>query len=224
MADKPTGVGLRRTALTTTDIADLETNQEGMLEELQDVDAQVGRLLNTLEARGQLANTYVFFTSDNGFMLGENRQRSKNWAYQESAELPLLLRGPGVGAGKTDDLTSIVDIRATLTNLAGTAGDVGYDGRSLASLFANTPSTWRKRLLIERPPVGTKPGWYALHEPPYIYIEWTTQAKELYDLATDPGELQSQHATKPSLVSQFSSNLASMKTAQGDALRAAEVT
>ena len=223
MGDKPTGVGLRRTALTATDIADLETMQEGMLEELQDVDAQVGRLLDTLEARGQLANTYVFFTSDNGFMLGENRQRSKNWAYQESAELPLLLRGPGVGAGKTNALASIVDIRATLANLAGTAGDVGHDGRSLASLFSSTPSTWRKRLLFERPPVGTKPGWYALHEPPHIYIEWTTQAKELYDLATDPGELQSQHATKPSLVSQFSSQLAPMKTAQGDALRAAEV-
>jgi arylsulfatase A-like enzyme len=65
MADEPSGVGLRRTALTTTEIADLETQQEGMLEELQDVDAQVGRLLDTLETRGQLANTYVFFTSDN---------------------------------------------------------------------------------------------------------------------------------------------------------------
>jgi arylsulfatase A-like enzyme len=66
MADKPTGVGLRRTALTTTEIADLETQQEGLLEELQDVDAQAGRPLDTLETRGQLANTYVFFTSDNG--------------------------------------------------------------------------------------------------------------------------------------------------------------
>jgi arylsulfatase A-like enzyme len=223
MADKPTGVGLRRNALTTGEIAELETMQEGMLEELQDVDAQVGRLLDTLAARGQLANTYVFFTSDNGFMLGENRQRAKNWAYQESAELPLLLRGPGVGAGSTNNLTSIVDIRATLENLAGSAGDVGYNGRSLAPLFSSTPSTWRKRLLFERPPVGTNPGWYALHEPPYIYVEWTTQGKELYDLATDPGELQSQHATKPSLVNQFSTRLASMKTARGDALRAAEV-
>jgi N-acetylglucosamine-6-sulfatase len=223
MADKPTGVGLNLRALTTTKIAEIETHQEGMLEELQDVDAQVGRLLDALDAGGKLANTYVFFTSDNGMMLGENRQRSKNWAYEASAELPLLLRGPGVGTGTTNTLASIVDVRATLANLAGIAGDVDYDGRSLASLFSTTPSTWRKRLLFERPPSGSSVGWYALYEPPHIYIEWTTKAKELYDLATDPGELQSQHATKPSLVRQFSSQLASMKTAKGDALRAAEV-
>ena len=223
MSDKPTGVGLRRTALTDTELADLETMQEGMLEELQDVDAQVGRLLNTLEAMGQLANTYVVFTSDNGFMLGENRQRWKNWAYEASAELPLLLRGPGVGTGTTNDLASIVDVRATLENLAGASGNVAKDGRSLAQLFSGTPSTWRKRLLFERPPLGTQRGWYALYEPPYIYIEWTTSAKELYNLATDPGELKSQHATEPNLVSQFSSRVATMKTAQGDALRATEV-
>ena len=223
MADKPTGVGLRTKALTTTQIANLETKQEGMLEELQDVDAQVGRLLDTLEARGQLANTYVFFTSDNGFMLGENRQIGKDLAYEASAELPFLLRGPGVAAGTTNTLASIVDIRATLENLAGIAGDVGYDGRSLAQVFSSTPSTWRKRLLFERPSSGTTVGWYALNEPPYIYVEWTTGAKELYDLAADPGELKSQHATKPSLVSQFSSKLASMKTAKGTTLRAAEV-
>jgi N-acetylglucosamine-6-sulfatase len=223
MADKPTGVGLRRKALTTTEIADLETTQEGMLEELQDVDAQVGRLLDTLEATGQLANTYVFFTSDNGFMLGENRQKGKNWAYEASVELPLLLRGPAVGTGTTNDLVSIVDIRATLQNLADASGDVATDGRSLAQLFSGTPSAWRKRLLFERPPSGTKAGWYALYEPPYIFVEWTTGAKELYNLATDPGELKSQHATEPNLVSQFSSRVATMKKAQGDALRAAEV-
>jgi len=223
MADKPTGVGLRRKALTTTEIADLEMTQEGMLEELQDVDAQVGRLLDTLEARGQLANTYVFFTSDNGFMLGENRQKGKDLAYEVSAELPFLLRGPGVGVGTPNALASMVDIRATLENLAGIGGNVGYDGRSLAQVFSSTPSTWRKRLLFESPPSGTRVGWYALYEPPFIYVEWTTGAKELYNLATDPGELKSQHATQPSLVRRFSSQLASMKTAKGATLRAAEV-
>jgi N-acetylglucosamine-6-sulfatase len=80
MADKPKGVGLRRTALTQTDIAGLEVWQEGSLEELWDIDAQGGRLLDTLQATGQLGNTYVFFTSDNGFELGENRPTGKSWA------------------------------------------------------------------------------------------------------------------------------------------------
>jgi N-acetylglucosamine-6-sulfatase len=226
MGDKPRGVDLRRAALSEKEMADLEVKQEGSLEELQDIDAQVGRLLDTLHTTGQLASTYVFFTSDNGFMLGENRQRGKNWAYEASAELPLVMRGPGVGAGTTTSaLASMVDVRTTLANLAGVAGDdVAYDGRSLAQLFSGTtPATWRKRLLFERPPSGTSVGWYALYEPPHIYIEWTTGAKELYDLVADPGELESLHASRPELVSRYSPRLAGLKAAQGEALRQAEV-
>jgi arylsulfatase A-like enzyme len=223
MGDKPTGVGLRRQALTQTEIADLEVKQEGSLEELQDIDAQAGRLLDTLQATGQLANTYVLFTSDNGFMLGENRQRGKDWAYEASAELPLVVRGPGVGVGTTNALSSMADVRATLANLAGVGGDVAYDGRSLAQLLSGTPATWRKRLLFERPPSGTRVGWYALYEPPHVYIEWTTGAKELYDLVADPREQKSLHASRPELVRLYSPRLAALKTAQGATLRQAEV-
>jgi arylsulfatase A-like enzyme len=223
MGDKPTGVGLRTTALTASAIAGLEVKQEGSLEELRDIDAQVGRLLDTLQATGQLANTYVLFTSDNGFMLGENRQTGKNWAYEASAELPLVVRGPGVGVGTTNALSSMVDVRATLANLAGVGGDAAYDGRSLAPLFSGTPATWRKRLLFERPRSGTGVGWYALYEPPHVYIEWTTGAKELYDLAADPGELKSLHASRPELVRLYSPRLAALKTARDAALRQAEV-
>jgi arylsulfatase A-like enzyme len=227
MGDKPEGVDLRRAALTEADAAELEARQEGSLEELQDIDAQVGRLLDTLQATGQLANTYVFFTSDNGFMLGENRQTGKSLAYEASAELPLLMRGPGVGEGTTSALASMVDVRATLADLAGIAGDVACDGRSLAQLFTGTPATGRRRLLFESPPSGTSLGWYALYEPPHVYIEWTTGgwttvAKELYDLVADPGELNNLHASRPELVITYSSRLAALKTAQGDALRQAE--
>ena len=187
------------------------------------MDAQVDRLLDTLASTGQLADTYVFFTSDNGFVRGENRQRGKNWAYEASAELPLVMRGPGVGVGTTNALSSMVDVRATLTNLAGVTGDVAYDGRSWAQLFSGTPATWRKRLLFERPPSGTSVGWYALYEPPHIYIEWTNGAKEHYDLVADPGELKSLHASHTDLVSLYSSRLAALKTAKGDGLRHAEV-
>jgi N-acetylglucosamine-6-sulfatase len=221
MGEKPTNVGLRRRPLTSKDIAELETEQEGSLEELQDVDAQVDRLLDTLASTGQLANTYVFFTSDNGIMRGENRQSGKHWAYEASAALPLVLRGPGVGVGTTNRLSSMVDVRVTLTNLAGVAGDVAYDGRSWAQLFSGTPATWRKRLLFEYPPSGRSIGWYALYEPPHIYIEWTNGAKELYDLVADPGELKSLHASRTDLVSRYSPRLARLKTAEGDGLRRA---
>ena len=183
----------------------------------------MGRLLDTLQGTGQLANTHIFFTPDNGFMLGENRQTGKKLAYATSAELPLLMRGPGVGVGTTSALASMVDVRATLADLAGLGGDVACDGRSLAQLFTGPPATWRRRLLFESTPSGTSVGWYALYEPPHIYIEWTTGAKELYDLVADPGELKSLHATRPALVSRYSPRLAALKAAQGDVLRKAEV-
>jgi hypothetical protein len=114
-------------------------------------------------------------------------------------------------------------VRATLENLAGVGGGAAYDGRSLTQLLSRTPATWRKRLLFERPPSGTSAGWYALYEPPHIYIEWTTGAKEIYGLVADPGELKSLHAGRPDLVSLYSGRLAALKKAQGDALRQAEV-
>jgi N-acetylglucosamine-6-sulfatase len=116
----------------------------------------------------------------------------------------------------------MVDVRATLANLAGVAGDVAHDGRSLAALFSGTPATWRQRLLLESPPYKKDAGWFALFEPPHIYVEWSTGAKELYDLAADPAELKSLHASRPELVMTYSSRLAALKTAQGDALREAE--
>ncbi len=100
---------------------------------------------------------------------------------------------------------------------------MAYDGRSLAQLFTGTPATWRKRVPFERPPSGTGVGWYALYEPPHIYIEWTTGAKELYDLVADPGELKSLHASRPALVSRYSPRLAALKAAKEAALRQAEV-
>jgi arylsulfatase A-like enzyme len=228
MSDKPTGVGLRLKALTTAEITELETRQEGSLEELQDVDAQVGRLLDTLASTGQLGNTYVFFTSDNGFMLGENRQRGKDLAYQASVELPLVVAGPGIAAGSASKaLASMVDVWATLTNVAGiAAGDVNHDGRALTPLLTGggvPPSTWRQRLLFERPQYGTNSGWHCVYDRRYTYVQWSNGEKELYDMVGDAAQLKSIHASRPDLVRQYSSQLAALKTAQGDALREAEM-
>jgi N-acetylglucosamine-6-sulfatase len=222
VSDKPSE--LRRKALSAQRIAEIEAMQEGMLEELQDVDREVGRLLDVISSTNQAGRTYIIFTSDNGFLLGEHRLVGKDLLCREASTLPLVVRGPGVAPGsKCDEAASMVDVRATLANLAGVAGDAAHDGRSLAALFSGTPTTeWRARLLLESPPYGTNAGWFALFEPPYIYAEWSTGAKELYDLAADPEELRSLHASRPELVITYSTRLAALKTAQGDALREAE--
>jgi N-acetylglucosamine-6-sulfatase len=227
MSDKP--LGLRwRDALTAEKIAEIEAIQEGALEELQDVDKEVGRLLDIISSTNQAERTYVFFTSDNGFLLGEHRIVDKNLAYQEASILPLVVRGPGVASGsKCDALTSMVDLRATLTNLAGVAGSYAYDGRALTPLLSNNglaPGAWRKRLLFEAPGFKETLGWHALHDARYVYVEWTNGEKELYDMVADPSQLDSIHESRSDLVSQYSAQLAALKSAKGAALRRAERT
>jgi arylsulfatase A-like enzyme len=63
---------------------------------MRDIDANIGRVLDTLEAKGLDKNTLVIFTSDNGFFWGEHGRGDKRLAYEESIRVPLLMRGPGV--------------------------------------------------------------------------------------------------------------------------------
>ena len=67
---------------------------------MQAVDEMVGSLIGELEDAGELDNTFILFTSDNGYELGEHRIRfKKGYPYEESTRVPLFVRGPGVPAG-----------------------------------------------------------------------------------------------------------------------------
>lgn len=123
------------------------------LQSLQAVDRGVGRLVDTLRANGQLESTYIVFTSDNGFHLGQHRMPTgKQTAYEEDVHLPLLVRGPGVRATATDrHLVGNVDLAPTFAELAGVAPPGFVDGRSFAELLsgARPPAPWRSAYLVE---------------------------------------------------------------------------
>src|SRR5262245_46237603 len=92
--------------LTAEPIAALDREYQARLEALQAVDEGVARIIDALAARGELDNTYIFFTSDNGYHLGQHRlfvPPGKGEAYEEDIRVPLLVRGPGVRAGVTLD-------------------------------------------------------------------------------------------------------------------------
>src|SRR5262249_1270919 len=92
-------------------------------ESLQAVDRDVAALLDHLDRTGQLDDTYIVFTSDNGFHLGQHRMPSgKQTAYETDVHLPLLVLGPGVAKGShTDAITGNVDLAPTLAALGGTS-------------------------------------------------------------------------------------------------------
>jgi len=217
MSDKPRWMQ----DLPPVDLEKARTILEGKLEELRDLDHELGRVLTTLRDTGQRERTYVIFTTDNGYMLGEHRLFHKEQPYEESSCLPFLVRGPGIAPGSASlAFASHLDLMPTVCELAG-APQEGLDGRSLLPLFnGDTPPNWRKRLLVEHP----NEGWDMLREGSVAYVERDEGFRELYDLATDPYQERNVYdAVAPEERSRLGTLLGAMKTASADELRNLEV-
>jgi len=121
---------------------------------LQAVDRDVAGLVAHLRGIGVLDNTYIIFTSDNGFHLGQHRMPAgKQTAYETDIHLPLLVRGPGVTAGDhVQAITGNVDLAPTIAELGGAKLADSPDGRSLvAFLHGRAPDAadWRQAYLLE---------------------------------------------------------------------------
>ncbi|MBA2714866.1 MAG: sulfatase [Rubrobacteraceae bacterium] len=138
------------------------------LQSMLSVDDMIGKLMKSLKQSGELDNTYIFFTSDNGFHLGEHRLGAGKWtAYEEDIRIPLIVRGPSVPEGKTlHHLVLNNDLAPTFADLAGAKTPSFVDGRSLVPLLNDHPTPiedWRQRFLIES--VAERSG---VVQPPFI--------------------------------------------------------
>ncbi|MEO8083967.1 MAG: sulfatase [Ardenticatenales bacterium] len=137
------------------------------IQSMQAVDELVARLVGTLEATGELANTLVVFTSDNGFHIGQHRlPRGKTTAYEEDIHVPFYARGPGIAQAThvAGTLIGNVDIAPTLATIAGAAVPSFVDGRSFAGYLTGDVDTitqaspWRQGYLIEQYPFADERG------------------------------------------------------------------
>jgi arylsulfatase A-like enzyme len=141
------------------------------------VDDLIGHLESELKAKGVAQNTYIVFSSDNGYHMGEYRLLpGKQTAFDTDIHVPLVVSGPGVPAGRTaPQLASNIDLAPTLETLAGVPVASTVDGHSLAGVWhGQDPADWRQAILIEH------------HGPDDKYA---TGDQEYYDTATDPYEL-----------------------------------
>jgi N-acetylglucosamine-6-sulfatase len=199
VSDKPAYIK-NLPSLTQDQLNWLEASRKTQLRDLAHVDDTLKNMLDLLEDRGELANTYVVFATDNGEHMGEHRylvpSGSKSTPYEEAVSTPLLIRGPGVPHGTVrPQLVANNDFAATFADWAAGQPPEGGDGRSLAPLLsASPPAAWRTALLNERQLVGRDlspaPNYEALFTAHgKRYVEYATGEKELYDLRTDPYEL-----------------------------------
>ena len=182
-------------------------------ESMRAFDDLVGEVVNTLTTNGEIENTVLVFTSDNGYFLGEHRLWGKIIGYEESLRNVLIIRAPGIPAGQTvDQFVLSNDMAPTLTELTGTIIPVSapaVDGRSLVPLLQNPNlSDWRKRFLFEYQGAAAHngvviPKFFGVRTSPndtgvaqQVYTKWNdngTEYTEYYDLMIDPFQLDSKH-------------------------------
>jgi arylsulfatase A-like enzyme len=151
------------------------------------VDDGVRRVVAALRARGELDDTLVVYTSDNGFFHGEHRiPTGKAHIYEESIRVPLLMRGPGIPSGvSVDPLVTNADLAPTIVEAANADPGLVMDGRSLIPVAQDPGIALGRELLVEQR------DFEAIRTERYMYAEYDSGEKELYDLQVDPYELRS---------------------------------
>jgi N-acetylglucosamine-6-sulfatase len=137
--------------LSATEIHTYRVYYQHCLESLISVDEGVKEILDQLGGLGRLRNTYVIFTSDNGFFFGQHRLvGGKFLAYEPSTHLPLIIRGPGIKPDtSTGQLVNTIDIAPTILELAEVAPDKSIDGVSLVPYMKEPTLRSRRPLLFE---------------------------------------------------------------------------
>jgi N-acetylglucosamine-6-sulfatase len=195
VSDKPSWIR-QLPRLTADKISAIGGRHEKRVESLQAVDDLVERVVGTLEDQGVLSNTYIFFTSDNGFHHGEHRIPKQKWRpYEEDIQMPLLVRGPGVAANSTTyRLTLNTDYLPTFTDLAGAQRPPYVDGRSLRPVLGDSVRSWRSAILLEAA-ANYSPAYRSIRTintngiTRRKYVEYSGGEREFYDLSADPYEL-----------------------------------
>ena len=170
---------------------------------LASVDEMVDAVIRELARERRLANTYVVFTSDNGYHSVAHRMiLGKRTAYREDTIVPMVVIGPGVPAGvRTDAVTSTVDLAPTFLNLFGAQGPAWLDGRALNGMLASgtEPPDWRTGVVSESLVMSTPDDpdyeeqsptpFTALHTKDWLFVAYSNGERELYDEKNDPYEL-----------------------------------
>ncbi len=162
------------------------------------VDENIGRLLQYLDDTGLAENTVVIYSSDQGWYLGEHGWYDKRWMYEESLQMPLVARWPGVIKPElqTDALVSNLDFAPTFLDICGVKAPGDMQGKSMLPILkGQTPKDWRKSFFYQyweypdshrvHPHYGVRTQTHKLIYYPLLK-EW-----ELFDLIEDPDELKS---------------------------------
>lgn len=192
VSDKPAHMRSRK----MVSAARSNKNFRSRIRSLQAVDEGVRSTVATLKAVGELDNTLIIFTSDNGYLLGQHRYVGKIIPYEPALRVPLLMRGPGIPAGVTRPQTvSIVDLAPTIADAANASSKRRMDGLSILPVAERNARRSITHLIQGGPRTRqeARVGWFyrGVRTGRYTYVRYPlTGFVELYDRRRDPAQLQ----------------------------------
>ncbi|KAJ5104210.1 hypothetical protein N7532_004739 [Penicillium argentinense] len=217
--DEPSGVSwIRNLPQQNQTVVDYNDHfYRSRLRALQGVDELVDSLVSRLEESDMLDNTYIIYTSDNGFHIGQHRlPPGKTCGYEEDIRVPLFIRGPGIPEGSVQDaVTTHIDLAPTIFDIAGIAPRSDFDGTAIpvTSSFSGprhehvTVEYWGRGVVegdfsaigpggLPLFPNNTYKSVRLLGEGYNLYYSvWCNNEHELYDLSTDPYQLHNLYPT-----------------------------
>jgi N-acetylglucosamine-6-sulfatase len=222
VSDKPGWVRSQK-KLNGKAIREMTMEYRARLRSLQAVDRAVDRIVALLELSGEMDDTYIFYTTDNGYHMGQHRlPAGKMTPYTEDLRFPLIVRGPGVPEGQTrEEFVQNTDFAPTVAELAGAPAPGFVDGTSMLPLLSGDPTPpWRDVAYFE----GGREHPFAgiTTEDGEHYIEWEGGFKELYDLNADPHQLENLAGQLPNKEATLHARLSALEDCERETCRSAE--
>ena len=173
---------------TNTEISQLAKEYRRRAESLFGADDAVEQIVRALEASGQIDNTVIVFTSDNGFVLGEHGLYGKSNYYREAMAVPLIIRGPGFTSGAVESApVQNIDLAVTAADLAGATPLITVDGISLTE-----PLSADRGLYFEsKRDDPSDPLWEGVRGERFVFVKsfQNSNGDRLWDMDVDPWQL-----------------------------------
>lgn len=178
--------------------------RQGYLARVDFVDAQLGRLLDALDATGLRDDTIVVYTSDHGEMLGTFGMWWKSSMYEDSVRIPLIVAGPGFPAGsRISTPVSLLDVQATLFRAMGAERPAAWWGDPLQDIANGSD----RAVLAEYHGHGTRSGTFMIRKGGWKLLHHDAAVDQLFDLADDPFELVDRFDDAPEVVCDLEAEL-----------------
>jgi arylsulfatase A-like enzyme len=165
---------------------------------IENIDIQIGRVLDKLEAMGELDNTYIFYTADHGMAVGRHGLMGKQNLYEHTWRVPFIVKGPGIRPGsRARGNIYLLDVLPTFCDVAGIQAPETVDGISFRPVLEEKKAVTRD-VLYGTYSGGTKPGMRCVRKGKWKLIKYdvldgTVRETQLFNLKKNPNEFLKEH-------------------------------